>query len=645
MFFPEAHDLFKLVYRNRNSPHPCPDTLRELFPKHADAILQRKLYFLNHHCFTPRPGQHFCKTSSFYPLDCRWILLSIADGKAAAISRWLEKKELEDRKSKPWSSYMAVRVWRRTERREKPVDSGIPIVEELATGKAIEGVLGDHTSEMKERSEDINRPFASLWTHSELTKWWFQFLRKNMDYFGVPDSVEDEKGARRIRGKIESKPLYFIRYRIFPNRHLSRLSDRLVIHMVSKVHEGLISALPGAETLYGLGFERLVVVCPPSDMSSSTDVGRFVYWIKKRFADTEVFSTNYRVELTAVRALLGRKRLPYPFKTLFAPYASSAYPKLPEVIRPSTDDEGAGNAILCELCQMAPAVCTREKATELEQVRTREHLCEGCLVLRERQGSEEKESLGREYARWEDDPEAHAVYIHIDLHMPRLWKAIEENLRLEYELARTPSDRDLGFSPVKEFLKEFDSFLKAFSSRVFSLPAYSEKATHVEILENLMCLRMSESSELSEIMAIYLNLIKEYFPLWMDRLPFDVTICFGRVKYPFYEYWRILDQAKSQSINIYKLRSAALELKIGAWEKLQSLELERRPVSRFLHRLTDLENRTGGSRLVLDTEIVENRRLLGDAYFAFTTRVLTAKDILAYYKIFRKDDNSGVNRS
>lgn len=633
MFFPEAHDLLKLVYKGGKSPHYCPNSLKDLFPQYADAILKRQLLELHHHCFVAARKGHAC--SPFYPLDGRWLLLSVADWKAAAISRRLVKGLLSGGRSKAWRSYRIVKVWKTVACEAKPTDSGGEIVEALARKDTLDEILKTHKQEMTTRSEDINRPFASLWTHSQLTKWWFDFLNANQDYFGVPATIKSLKEAKSFLSKVEKTPFYFIRYAIVPNERLSRMVDRMVFHQVPELHRELVASLPGARALYQLGFEQVVVVCPPDSITEATQEFEFTNWLKDRLSIVSTFSTNYRIELTASPAALNRFRLMYPFNTLFERYQIAVYPNLLDVIQPSTDDVEAANAILCELCQLAPAAKTLEKPTWREQVRTTEHLCTRCVSLRQRQN---EEALGRDYAHWEDDPDAHATYVYIDLSMPQLWKKLGKDISAQFRLAKIPSDEDLGFSPIKEFLTDFTSFLQAFVGQVFSLDKYKDEnlKNRIQILDNLLCLKMEQSAEIRQVMDIYVRLINQFFGLWHDDLPIFLSICFGRVKFPFYEYWQQLKRTKERSINIYKLRSAILEIQFDTWKTLTSLSLEHRSVSSFLHRLAVLEERTGGSRLILDTEVLENRRLFGKAFSAFVTQKLTAQDILAFYKIFRQ---------
>ncbi len=642
MFFPEAHDLLKLVYRDGQTPHHCPETLRVLFPSHADAILSRSrpLLTLYHHCFVPRRKEvHRCQIP--YPLDGRWLLLALADQSAAAISRRLIKKLLPGVDPKvPWKSFDTFRMWRKTKRNPKPAQAGDDVLDMLARGEATDKVVQAKEAELWARAEDINRPFASLWTHSKLTEWWFKFLCANLTYFGVPEELGSPAEARNARARVLRKRIYFVRAEMVPNERLSRMADRAIIEDASKVLEEIVRVLPGARILYRLGLEYVFVICPPGELGGAMSDDALINWMRGLACTAEDFTTNYHWNLLAFSSRLGSFKYAYAFDKLFGGYRFSMYPELPKVIAPTSGDPEASRAVLCELCQLSQAEKSVPKSTWNDQVRTVEHLCQGCAALRDRQDDQDRQkrtALGKDYAHWEDDPDAHAAYVYVHLSMEKLWERIKTGVAEEFRLSGQPLNRHIGFSPIKEFLEDFDRFLSRLRGDVerIGLSQRGKESDVIQILQNLVCMRMEGSQGIKTLVEKFVSLVNEFFPTWRSNLPLTLSVCYGTVKYPFFEYWRDLSRSKSKAINIFKLRSASLEVDSAGWDTLASLSLENRTVSRFLHRLAELEDRTGGNRMVLDTEIIENRRLLGDAYRSFNRREVRATDILSYYKMFR----------
>jgi hypothetical protein len=237
-----------------------------------------------------------------------------------------------------------------------------------------------------------------------------------------------------------------------------------------------------------------------------------------------------------------------------------------------------------------------------------------------------------------DDPIAsqHSL-IKVSLGLRHWWEAtirlFQRAFSNEPAVQNLPEE-DLGFSILAEFLADYRQFLDRFQEAVLALPDcdYAAEENHQEILPGLLALRIRDDSEARAIVKVYLRLFEEFFPKWrQEDTPIRLSVSCSNVKFPFLEHWDFLD-APQQPINVQSVRRARLEVDFAQWDALQALGLEQRRTSAFLHRLAEIEARTGSVRLV-EVEMLDKRNEFQQVANPFRAGRLQARHILDYYKI------------
>ena len=678
-YYSKEHDILKLCDRHKGKKiHYCPDCLND---KTLLEELKKVKGFraLKHHCvFKWTVDQHCCIDDESITKED--LFLAIADVKASVISRKLNIGYRKGHKKQSiWNTY---HLWINREINEcvgKPPDDAT-ILQGIVDSEDIGKVFKNNEEQIKQRSEDAWRcPFASLMTHSELTERWFHFFVKNNDYFQVPESINSINEARKISLIIQgnnSKKDYkeglsicFIRLKLFANQNLSRIADTEIINNINKIIKRIPNYFAGSQELYSLYDETIFVIPEPKE-----DVKDY---IENKLQNMEQFATNYYIEANFSRTRLFTKDLLKGYDKIFREFEYTFYPKLKEKIAPKLDELGeehieAYRAKLCELCNMEEATKTFRKFNHEEETKKiHEFLCINCFEIRDIQrrinesiekGEEYHHGIGYKIAKWEKErPDSKLCFIKIDLNLNLLNELFKKILLREFPLKKYEdkfNDENIGLSIIYEFLNNFtEDFLPSLKSRItkgkFSKD-FDDKtgvSNEFEILDNFICLRFDEISDMREILRIFSDAYVTSFPQFKGfhdsrnilddgrtkktAFPITFSATISNIKFPFFEAWRYLNKQKDNLINILVIRNFELVMDYREYEKLSGLDFENKRISSFLYKLVEMDKRTE-SELLISTEIFNQRKIQWEIFQGITKNEYGVNHLMNFYKLIGK---------
>lgn len=617
----KLHDILKLT--GDGQTHYCPE--------YCDGLSSINLELkkaLKHHCVSRYWSSAHKRGCNPFPLDKEMLCIHLADVKAATISRKL-------RTSKYRPCYKTFRIWKDCIKekailvQEKNALAQYPkVIEEIKESTNLEELYKKFEQDFLIRSEDAGHcPFASLYTHNELTALWYTFFLENNSYLGIPEKMDEPKEYRKVVNSFAKKKVTMVRLKLTTHGKLSRLRDTKLIKDIPGILQEICSKINGI-IVYNLAEEVLLVTVP----DEAAD-------IKQKVEDVLQLKTNYYFESTIAETVLSNKEFLHIYNGLFGTYQRNLYPQLDAEISSKEDNEASHRAIICDMCQMAPAskVYPREihlNAIGIEPVE--EFLCKGCLDVRE--SADKAKSL----ATWEDEEDVSVAFFKITLNMGELVNLLKSMFNKAFNLKEI-FDEDLGFSIIKEFLHDYDKFLASFKKLVLSHRDYHENTNHESILPNLFCIKIKEDGEIKPLLHEYVQLLKhqDFFPKFISFtekekavLPIRLSVTTSNVKYPFMEHWQILNNPK-KALNIYAIPHTRLEVNLEKYFCLQDMRLEDKRVSTALHRLAEIEERTQNQFLVTISMLEMKNDLKELARHLITTKGVTINEALSYYKIMR----------
>ncbi|MBM4053093.1 MAG: hypothetical protein FJ264_00170 [Planctomycetes bacterium] len=616
----KLHDILKLT--GDSKIHYCPEYCDGLSSINSDI---KKA--LKHHCVSRYWTSAHKSGCNPFPLDKEMLCIHLADVKAATISRKLRTSK--------YRSYKTFRIWRdiikdnNILKQEKDALSQYPgVIEEVKKSTNLEELYKRFEQDFLIRSEDAGHcPFASLHTHNELTALWYTFFLGNCSYLGIQEKMDESKEYRKVVNSFAKKKVAMVRLKLTTHGKLSRLRDTKLIQDVTTILKEIAGKIKGI-IIYELA-EEILVITIPDDVKD----------IKGKVEDVLRLRTNYYFESTIVETLLSNKEFLHIYNSLFGPYQQNLYPKLDTEIIPREDNEASHRAIICDMCQMAPAskVYPRERYPDVMGIEpVEEFLCDGCLMVRE------EADKAKTLAKWEDEEDVSVAFFKITLNMGELVSLLKNMFKKEFDF-KDVLDGDLGFSIIKEFLYDYDKFLDSFRERVFSYKDYNGENNHESILPNMFCIKIKNDSEIKPLLNEYTKLFKyqDYFPKFVSFtekekaiLPIRLSVTISNVKYPFMEHWQVLNNPK-EAINVYAVPHTKLEISFGKYICLRDAGIEDKKISTALHKLAEIEEKTKNQFLVKVTMFDMKNELGGLAKHLITTGELSIQETLAYYKIMR----------
>ncbi len=454
-------------------------------------------------------------------------------------------------------------------------------------------------------------------------------------------------------------PICFIRLKLLANQSLSRIADTEIISKIPEIVSSVTAHFKNSQELYTLYDEIIFVIADPQQ-----DVKKY---IEENLQQIEPFTTNYYFEGNFSKARLINKELLVGYDKIFKEFQYTFYPKLKDKIAPTfgelgEDNEEAYHAKLCELCNMAEAVKTFRKFND-EEEKIHECLCEKCFKIRDRQkkineaiqqGKEFPHSVGYKIAKWEKErPDSKVCFIKLDLNLSLLSEILKAVLIQEFPL-KIPTDKyndeNIGFSIIYEFLNHYREFLASFKNDVFQLEKFNRDfvdgktnvSNEFEILDNFICLRFDEISEIRDVLKFFINTYLKFFPQFTglhdsrnrDQFLITFSATVSHIKFPFFEAWRYLNKEKQNFLNILAVRKFKLVMDYREYQHLSRLDFKGKRISNFLHKLADIEAKAD-SNLLINTEIYNSRYAVVEIFQGITKNHFDVKQLINFYKLTR----------
>ncbi|HEC88519.1 MAG TPA: hypothetical protein ENI52_04290 [Thermoplasmata archaeon] len=519
---PEIHDIGKLTNKKHN--------FEEL---NIDLNTATWKGIQEHHC-----SGNFTK----YPTNLDTFLLCIADSKASAVSRAV--------RGKGHAVYNVYKLWKPP--REKmtipliKTDKGIQeIINFIASKPTADEFFRKYERFLKERSEDANPGcnITSLYVHSKLTGQFYRIL-KSIKNKQIKDA--DIKG--KTKGEISNLirmvgnkwKITVLKVKIHFPQNPVRAKDMNVFKLMEEFIGDIKKRYPD-NVMFSTSNELLILSPVESNLLEYMEnrAEKFGFWL-------EIKSENQLIRGLNLEKMRN---------------VSSKYFELSPKINPP----------ICEICQL------RKASREIVEGEVIEHLCEKCFNIR---------NLGAtlpKLADWEKTGNPKVVYIKISLEMDEL-VAILKKLYISYlkEVGITNAEEvvEIRFSLLSEFQTDYNEFLSALETKIIN--KYGEENVQ-QILKDFLCIKIEKTSEIKQILKIYSEYFKNFFPKFRENLsPIKVSLTCANVKFPFIWNWKILDNPKDD-INVSLIGKGEMNLKAKQIDELLNIKL---PSIKLLHDLS-----------------------------------------------------------
>ncbi|RLI61797.1 MAG: hypothetical protein DRO88_12625 [Promethearchaeia archaeon] len=621
---PEIHDILKLTGPSKY--HECPNNCPEL-----QTIKNSLIYkALKHHCVwkSQKNNKHKSKHKNCicYPIDSNLFALALADDRASIISRRLQDIYFSRRVFKIWKDDKMSEE-DQIKARKEPQPKNILLLDEIASCKDENAftLFENHKKEFEERSESAGQcPFASLYTHSMLTKYWYNFFIRNTSHFGIPKVIQKSDDALKLKESIlKTKKIIFLRLKLNTRTKLARLRDVKLIKDVPKLLMELSNELGSA--IYNLGNETLLV-CPQTKseiienkISSKLTSNYFIELIKEEsylYDNNHDHSGNNHDHSGNIQDSLSDN-----FPKLFKSFNKTIYPILEEKIKPDSNNEASRNNIICDLCQMASSTKIYEKG------QTKEHLCDSCYLFRT------EAERATSFASWGEEDIACFINFSIDVAKVISFLVDRFNDIFKDKLSNKDqnlSSSDLGFSILNEFLEDYNRFLSAFRQRILNEEKYKETKNHEKISDNFIIIKLERLSEMIQILNIYKKLITDFFPKFKEtkESPIKLAISCSHVKFPFFEHWRYLENPKNDVEVMLVGRRGKMSIKLKQLDALLDLKLENKTAIEKLAKIAETSEQLAWMQ-IFSSEGIKNHPKLQEAL----RKGLKLSDLLTYVKI------------
>jgi hypothetical protein len=270
-----------------------------------------------------------------------------------------------------------------------------------------------------------------------------------------------------------------------------------------------------------------------------------------------------------------------------------------------------------------------------------ENLCDVCYRIRRKSDKFDK------IARWEEkEPNAQLAWIKLSLN----YEWVSFYIRLLFEefveqlvaASAKPSiaiaeEINTNLRPIvllADFTQDYQAFLASFYDALLEAGFSKERIQVISTdFKDLYVIKLRRGAEALNIVDIFSGLLLDFFPRCQKDSPVRLSMGIAPIKFPFFNHWRYFQQPKD-IINIQMPGKAKLEIDLTKLADLKTIDLTKRRVSSFLHRLADIEARTG-SRILTQAELLEARKRFPKLVDLYTSGRLDADEILSYYKIAR----------
>jgi hypothetical protein len=208
------------------------------------------------------------------------------------------------------------------------------------------------------------------------------------------------------------------------------------------------------------------------------------------------------------------------------------------------------------------------KLWDLTEDTTTEDLCETCYQIR---------AQGVKLLKLKDWTEAGGTKV-VWLKLTLDFDALNTTLSELYEAylnslgLKMPKDNAIRFPVISEFLDDYNEFLS--SVKISIINAFGEE--NIEFVANdLLCIRIEKLDEIMKALKLYNEEFNRFFPKFKETTssPIQISIVAANSKYPFFEIWDMMANAKNDIFVVLvgrgqmKVKISDIELLIRAYEE------------------------------------------------------------------------------
>ncbi len=522
---PELHDVLKLIVFRGRDAHDVSQwgeqerkAYKDVLPIHTETWKGITQHHLGH---------------DIYPVEPDTFFLCVADSLAASVSRIGESGPLEYRLNKLWKGPEEEKDVRLRE-----TGDIFHLFRFLQTEPSWEEFLKKYESLLRARPEAFNRGVnvTSLYTHCKLTGQFYRILKSSSLFPLTPNEV-----AGKTRDEIIA--LYLHRF----NQEWQLGVARCKFHFLQKpfrvrdlnIFSALDELLKEISNLYSDNIvlatsnELLIVYPDEAQLSHIAEMAhREGFWVEVIRARRPLGAIKPNPESMQGK-LANLYNLPPEIPPPICEICQSA-----EATRHWPEDYVLSHLELCPACRqllsenpltyVIDLICEtdRVKLADIVAEAAREELCERCYALR----AEGAKLLKLD--RWSKEEKNKVAWIKLNLDFNQLGKALG-----------SLSGSEVSFAVIAEFQEDYSRFLAEFTNQAHKIFG----AESVEsIMTDFLCVKVGTFGRAFEVLNTYYGLMKDFFPAFLNLQdsPVKLAMVCANVKFPFFEVWRILEEAK-----------------------------------------------------------------------------------------------------
>ncbi len=559
---PELHDVGKLFQIEA-------ELARELDLEAGSVHSPNKMRLLPAKLGIPEPCTstwrgivgHHVERGATPPTDLDVVLLIVADHAGASFARARELDALEP------CHRTVHKLWNPGDQRDLHLPGSRAVlrslIEWLSTDPDQQAFFAEYGPLLDVRPEELRPPLnvTSLASHLTIVGKLYRFLTARQEFYAKTMVVKD----------IEARPVDLVKAKIGFPQQIVRTRDMTLFRMMAQE----IQQLARDDRVLVATFDQILAILGPYDpvedlMSPLVDAGFNVIWERARTQIGRLGSTPKRIRKD--RHLQLRKgsqdvppdrRADWIWEKLDQDYTMGTLPA-PKVDRLPPP--------ICDVCQMEPATKLWPEAPEAPG--PRENIGERCYELRR------NASRLFKLDRWTEEPSARVAWVYVELDLDRLveflgplYREYARNAGLSPELV---SEVDVRPPLIAEFQKDCRKFLADFAASVEewigadNLERVGDEAGGAA--NALLCVRLASVVQVPELLTRYLECVRRYFPVMLERFtaidtirvqPFRLAVSVSGAKFPFSEHWRIM-QEDSADVLINVIGRRAVRAPLGS---------------------------------------------------------------------------------
>ncbi len=512
------------------------------------------------------------------PRTLRASLLTIADHAGSGVSRVVARSERGIKVAEADLYRSVYKLWNPKDQQALALLASVEelrsLVQWLGTDPGSPELFQRYGALLEIRPEELLAPLntTSLASHLTIVGKVYRFLERHVQAVATSGADRWEylgKSRSHVVSEAENSwPVDLVRARVGFPQQIVRTRDMSLFDLLA----GELQRVSSDDRVLVTTFNQALALLTPDEGLESLfgpllDAGFVVAWERARTTVGHLHSTPATLRLQRVA------RLSQELSRVPEAHRSEALARRWDEI----DDEyprGVSMAPLVE--RLAPPICDLcqiERATAVwppdpQMPGPRENLGERCYALRQ------KASRLFKLDRWTQEPTAPVAWVLVDLDLDRLVAFLRPLYQQYAASAGWPADManrvDVRPPLLAEFQKDYNRFLHTLAASLSDLVGDNclERVGGESgaAANTLMCARLAHVAQIPLILNLYLDAVKRYFPVAVDRrvrAPFRLCVSVSGARFPFSEHWRVM-QAEGQDILVNVVGRGQICLPLGS---------------------------------------------------------------------------------